>query len=41
MEGEALPIAFFNRHYDLARQPVGMRWDFINNMVERELRPLV
>ena len=37
-EGEALLIDFFNRHYDLARQPIGMRWDFINNTVERQIK---
>ena len=37
MEGEAALIQYFNGHYDLERQPIGMRWDFINNTVERQI----
>lgn len=38
MEGEAALIQYFNGHYDLERQPIGMRWDFINNTVERQFK---
>ncbi|TCU01834.1 hypothetical protein [Rhizobium sullae] len=30
-------IKRFNDHYDLVRQPLGMRWDFLNGYVERHL----
>lgn len=37
MDGEAALIHYFNGHYDLARQPLGMRWDFINESIERKI----
>lgn len=37
MDGEAILLGFFRNHYDLARQPIGMRWDFINHSVESRI----